>query len=145
MDKVGEKKGIELDELSLKRLKKAGRWGMFIGIVGLTALATMLIAGLLAGTFLAAFSASDTSGGIPDEIIVAAAVAGGIILLSPVFFLLRFSRHIIHAGRENDGTSLTKAIRNLTLYFTYIGILLIILIAAYIAILVISGSSLSLI
>ncbi|MCU0409258.1 MAG: hypothetical protein MUD02_09950 [Bacteroidales bacterium] len=145
MNTASDKKSMELDDLSLSRLLRAGRWAMFIGVAGLTLLGVLIAGGLLAGTFLAAFSKGDTGSGISDTVVVISALAASVICLFPVFFILRFSRNIIHAVNNRDQASMKKAVRNLALYFTYIGLLIILLIIGYLAVLVISGSSLSLI
>jgi hypothetical protein len=145
MNSDSEKKNMELDDLSLLRLNRTGKWGMFIGTFGLIALGIMLVGGALAGVFLTLFKTGDSSSGMPDEMVVITAVMSGIICLFPVFFLLRFSRFIRHAVKHRDAVSLRKAFRNLLLYFTYIGILIIIILLVYIAVLIISGSSLSLV
>ncbi|MCU0408409.1 MAG: hypothetical protein MUD02_05625 [Bacteroidales bacterium] len=145
MNTETEKKSMELDDISLARLRRAGRWAMFIGVSGLTVLGVLIAGGILAGTFLAAFSKGDTGKAISDEVFVISALAASLICLFPVVFILRFSRNVIHAVNNRDQVSLKKAIRNLGLYFTYIGLLIVLLIIGYLAVLVITGSSLSLV
>ena len=145
MKSVSEKKVMELDELSLSRLNRTGKWGLFIGTFGLIGLGIMIVGGALAGVFLTLFNTGDPNSGITDELIVAGAVMAGIIFLFPVFFIIRFSRFIRHAVKYSDNESLRKAFRNLLLYFTYVGILIIIILLVYIAVLIITGSSLSLV
>jgi len=140
-----DKKIIEIDEATLRHLKSAGKWSMFIGIIGFILLGIIIIAGILAGTFLAAFNSGDSGTKLPDALIMAIIIAAGVICLLHVFFLVRFSKHASNAARMNDSTEFKKAIKSLKLYFIYIGILIIILLSGYLAAFVISGSSVSLV
>jgi len=139
------KKKIEIDEATLRHLKSAGKWSMFIGIIGFILLGIIIIAGILAGTFLAAFNSGESGTKLPDALIMAIIIAAGVICLFHVFFLVRFSKHASNAARMNDSTEFKKAIKSLKLYFIYIGILIIILLSGYLAAFVISGSSVSLV
>ena len=140
-----DKKIIEIDEATLRHLKSAGKWSMFIGIIGFILLGIIIIAGILAGTFLAAFNSGESGTKLPDALIMAIIIAAGVICLLHVFFLVRFSKHASNAARMNDSTEFKKAIKSLKLYFIYIGILIIILLSGYLAAFVISGSSVSLV
>ena len=145
MEANPDKKIIEIDEATLRHLKSAGKWSMFIGIIGFILLGIIIIAGILAGTFLAAFNSGDSGTKLPDALIMAIIIAAGVICLLHVFFLVRFSKHASNAVKMNDSTEFKKAIKSLKLYFIYIGILIIILLSGYLAAFVISGSSVSLV
>jgi hypothetical protein len=145
MEASPDKKKIEIDEVTLRHLKSAGKWSMFIGIIGFILLGIVIVAGILAGTFLAAFNAGDPDSKLPDAVIVAIALITVVICLFHVFFLVRFSKHASNAVRLHDSNEFRKAVKSLKLYFVYIGILIIILLSGYLAALVISGSSVSLV
>jgi len=145
MEANPDKKNIEIDEVTLRHLKSAGKWSMFIGIIGFILLGIIIVGGILAGTFLAAFNTADSGSELPDAVIMAIVLTTGVISLFHVFFLVRFSKHASNAVSHKDSTEFKKAIKSLKLYFIYIGILLIILISGYLAALVISGSSVSLV
>jgi hypothetical protein len=145
MEANTEKRSIEIDEITLRHLKSAGKWSMFIGIIGFILLGIIIVAGILAGTFLAAFNTGDTGTKLPDAVVMAIVLSIGVICLFHVFFLVRFSKHASNAVRLHDSNEFKKAVKSLKLYFVYIGILIIILLSGYLAALVISGSSVSLV
>jgi len=145
MEASPDKKNIEIDEVTLRHLKSAGKWSMFIGIIGFILLGIIIVAGILAGTFLAAFNKGDSGFILPDALIMIIMLAVAVICLFHVFFLMRFSKHASNAVRLHNSTELKKAIKSLKLYFIYIGILIIILLSGYLAALVIAGNSVSLV
>jgi heme/copper-type cytochrome/quinol oxidase subunit 2 len=69
-------------------------------------------------------------------------VAGAIYFL-PVFFLFRFSRNTRDAIQNLDRLKLAKGFNNLRLYFTYIGIMVIVVLSIYVVALIAAGASLS--
>jgi len=145
MEASPDKKNIEIDEVTLRHLKSAGKWSMFIGIIGFILLGIIIVAGILAGTFLAAFNKGDSGFILPDALIMIIMLAVAVICLFHVFFLMRLSKHASNAARLHNSTELKKAIKSLKLYFIYIGILIIILLSGYLAALVIAGNSVSLV
>jgi magnesium-transporting ATPase (P-type) len=145
MEPLIENRKIELDQETLNHLNTARKWSMFIGIIGFILLGIIIVAGILAGTFLAAFNTGDSGSDLPDAVVMAVVLTTGIISLFHVFFLVRFSKHASNAIRLHDSNEFKKAVKSLKLYFIYIGILIIILLSGYLAAFVISGSSVSLI
>ncbi len=67
----------------------------------------------------------------------------GAISLFPVLYLFRFSKNIRDAVQNNDQQKLDSGIKNLKKYFTFIGILVIIALAAYALGLIYAGASMS--
>ena len=145
MEANPEKRGIEIDEITLRHLKRAGKWSMFIAIIGFIILGVILIAGVIAGTFLASFKAGDTGSKLPDALVMAIVLFTGVLSLFPVFFLVNFSKHASNAVRLHDSVEFKKAIKSLMRYFTYVGIIIILILSGYLAALFISGRSVSLV
>jgi heme/copper-type cytochrome/quinol oxidase subunit 2 len=81
--------------------------------------------------------------GIPESIMILVIIIVGFIYFFPVFFLLRFSRNIRDAIQNLDQKKLLKGFRNLRLYFTYIGILVIVVLTIYALGLLFAGASMS--
>jgi len=138
-----EYKRIEVEQDTLAHLNTARKWAMFLAIMGFIFLGLALIIGLLAGTFLTAFSTGQKGLGIPESMMFIPVILLGAIYFFPVLFLFRFSKHTSHAINTLDKLAFHKAIRNLKAYFAYMGILIIIILTLYIVVLVVAGSSLA--
>jgi len=134
---------IEMDQETLKHLNTARKWAMFLAITGFIFLALVVIIGLIAGTFLTAFSTGEKGLGIPESLMFIPVLLIGAIYFFPVLFLFRFSKHAHHAIQTFDKLAIHKAIKNLKAYFAYIGILIIVILAIYILALIVAGSSMA--
>lgn len=143
METSPEIKKIEIDEKILKYLNTARRWAMFLAIIGFIILGLFIVVGLLAGTFLSVFSLSDKGLGLSESLMFIPVLLVGIIYFFPGLFLFRFSKHTGHAVQTLDKEELRKAIRSLKSYFVYIGVLIILVIFCYVAVIIFEGPSLS--
>jgi heme/copper-type cytochrome/quinol oxidase subunit 2 len=70
-------------------------------------------------------------------------VVVGAIYFFPVFFLFRFSKKTRDAIQNLDSQKLLKGLNNLRLYFTYIGVMVIVVLTIYVVALIAAGASLS--
>jgi hypothetical protein len=143
MEAPTEIKKIEIDQETLAHFDTTRKWAMFLAIIGFIFLGLLLIIGLLAGTFLSAFSTGENSIGIHGPLMFIPIILMAAIYFFPVLFLFRFSKHASHAVHNYDKMEFHKAIKNLKAYFAYIGILLILVLSLYLVILVVAGSSLA--
>jgi hypothetical protein len=143
MEAAPENKRIEVEQDTLAQLNTARKWAMFLAIMGFIFLGLVLIIGLLAGTFLTAFSTGQKGLGIPESMMFIPIILLGAIYFFPVLFLFRFSKHTSHAVNTLSKIEFHKAVKNLKAYFAYIGILIIIILSLYIVILVVAGSSMA--
>jgi hypothetical protein len=143
MESPPEIKKIELEQETLNHLNTTRKWAMFLAIVGFIFLGLLIIIGLIAGTFLTAFSTGEKGLGIPDSLMFIPVVILIVLYFFPVLFLFRFSKHTSHALHTLDKLELHKAIKNLKAFFAYIGILIIIILSIYIVVLIIAGSSMA--
>ena len=132
---------IEIGQETLNNLSTTRRWRMFIAVSGFIILGLIIALGLITGTFLSTFNNSDTTPGIPDLLLLAIVLAAAVIYFFPVFFLFRFSKHASNAVADLNSEELLKAFKYLKRYFVYLGILLIIVIACYIAGLILEGTA----
>jgi hypothetical protein len=140
-----ETRKIEIEQETLKHLNTARKWAMFLAITGFIFLGLIVIIGLIAGTFLTAFSTGEKGLGIPESLMFIPVLLIGAIYFFPVLFLFRFSKHAHRAVQTFDKLALHKSIKNLKACFAYIGILIIIVLTIYILVLVVAGSSIALI
>jgi hypothetical protein len=138
-----ETRKIEIEEKTLSHLNTASKWAMFLAIVAFIFLGLILIIGLLAGTFLSAFSTGEKGLGIPESLMFIPVLLIGVIYFFPVLFLFRFSKFAHRAIQTLDKLELNKAIKNLKACFAYIGILIIIILTLYILVLIVAGSSMA--
>jgi hypothetical protein len=141
METPPENRKIEIEQSTLKQLNTARKWAMFLAIIGFIFLGIMIVVGLIAGTFLKTFSSGDNSFGLSDSLMIISIILLALIYFFPVLFLFRFSKYISRAIQNLDKLQFHKAIKNLKLYFAYIGILIIIVLSIYLVILIVAGSS----
>lgn len=143
METPGEEKKIEIEPQTLKHLNTARKWAMFLAIIGFIIVGIMIIIGLLAGTFLTAFSSGQKGLGIPGSLTFIPVLLISAVYFFPVLFLFRFSKYSSHAIQKFDSMEFNKAIKNLKYYFAYIGIVFIAILTLYIIILIVAGSSMA--
>lgn len=139
---IGPRK-LELDQESLNHLNTIRKWTMFLAIIGFIVLGIIIAAGLIAGTFLSAFSYGKLNTIFPGPLVLVPVFIIALIYFFPGLFLFRFSKHTAHAVIKLDKKELYKAIKNLKLYFVYVGIIIIIGLLLYIATLIITGTSMA--
>lgn len=143
METPQEIRKIEIDQDTLKHMNTARKWAMFLAIIGFIFLGLMVVIGLMAGTFLTAFSTGEKALGIPGSLMFIPVLFFGLVYFFPVLFLFRFSKHTSNAIQNLDKLSFHKSMKNLKAYFAYIGILLIIILSLYILVLIVAGSSMA--
>jgi hypothetical protein len=138
-----ENRKIEIEQETLKHLNTTRKWAMFLAIMGFIFLGLIIIIGLLAGTFLTAFSSGEKGLGIPESFMFIPILLIALVYFFPVLFLFRFSKHTSHAIQHLDKLELHKALKNLKYFFAYLGVLIIIVFSLYIVVLIVAGSSMA--
>jgi len=134
---------IEIEQESLNYLNTTRKWAMFFSIIGFIFLGILLVAGLVAGTFLSVFNSPEMGGGIPQVLVFALVFILALVYFFPILFLFRFSKHTANAVQTLSKEELNKAFRSLKSYFVYIGVLLIIVLVIYFIGLVVAGTSMA--
>jgi len=143
METPSEERKLEIDHDTLKNLNTIRIWTTFLSVLGFILIGLFIIAGIATGMFLTTFSTTKETLGIPESMVIILSFVAGAISLFPVLFLFRFSKNIRDAVQNNDQQKFDRGIRNLKKYFTFIGILVIIALAAYALGLIYSGASMS--
>jgi uncharacterized membrane protein len=143
MDIPSEENKIDIGPEALKNLNSTRKWTMFLAVLGFIFLGIMIITLAATGTFLAAFKTREADLGLPESLIMTLFGVVAIIFYLPVLFLFRFSRNTRDAVQNRDKEKLDKAFRNLRIYFTYFGILVIIILSLYLLALILAGSSMA--
>lgn len=134
---------IRIDTEILNNLNATRKWTTFISVLGFIFLGLLIFIGAITGTFLTAFKSEETNLGIPESMMLLIFALTALIYFFPVFFLFRFSRHTRNAVQKLDRDEFYKASKNIRAFFTYIGIMAIIVITVYLVALVVAGASIS--
>lgn len=134
---------LEIGKDHLSNLDSTRKWTMFLSVLGFIILGLIIVAGLATSLFLNAFKTREASLGIPESLIIIIIIIIAAIYFFPVFFLFRFSRNIRDAVQNNDTQKLSRGFRNLRLYFSYIGIMVIVVLSVYVVLLFFAGASMS--
>ena len=134
---------IEIDQETLNHLNTTRKWTMFFAILGFIFIGLMIIAGVLATTFMSFFDSQET-GSIPKGLILIIFLAISLLYFFPVLFLFRFSKHTGNAVQTLNKEELRLGFKNLKSYFVYIGVMLIIVLSVYFIALIVAGTSMAL-
>src|SRR5512133_1736829 len=97
METPPETRKIEIEQETLNHLNTTRKWAMFLAIIGFIFLGLIVIIGLIAGTFMTAFSTGEKDLGIPDSLMFIPIILLVVIYFFPVLFLFRFSKHTSRA------------------------------------------------
>jgi heme/copper-type cytochrome/quinol oxidase subunit 2 len=143
METTSEDRKIEIGSEILNNLNSTRKWTTFLSVLGFIFLGLLIVAGLTTSLFLTTFKTQEANLGIPESVMIIIFIVIGAIYFCPVFFLFRFSRNTRDAIQNLDRKKMAKGINNLRLYFTYIGIMVIIVLSIYVVALIAAGASLS--
>jgi magnesium-transporting ATPase (P-type) len=143
METPTEIRKIEIDEKTLNNLDTTRKWAMFLSIIGFIILGLIITIGLIAGTFFTVFNSGGKELGVPESLMFIPILLLAVIYFFPVLFLFRFSKRTGHAVHTLDKEELHKAFRSLKSYFVYIGILIIVVLLCYVAVLILAGHSIA--
>ena len=143
MEPTTENRKIEIEQETLNYLNTTRKWTMFLAVIGFIFLGLFIIIGVIAGTFLSAFKAGQTSLGVPETLLYIIFIVLAAIYFFPILFLFRFSKHTANAVQTLSKEELHKAFRNLKAYFIYLGVLIIIGLSIYVVALIIAGTSMA--
>jgi len=143
METTSEDRKIEMGPEILDSLNSTRKWTTFLAILGFIFLGLLIVAGLVTSVFLSTFKTTQANLGVPESLMIFFFIVAGAIYFFPVLFLFRFSRNMRDAIQNFDRHKLEKGFRNLRLYFTYIGIMVIIVLSIYVVALLFAGASIS--
>lgn len=143
MENIHDENKIEIGTESFNNLNSVWRWTMFLSVLGFIFLGLLIVAGLAASLFLTTFKSREAAFGIPESLMIIIFIIIAAIYFFPVFFLFRFSKNIRDALHNLDPGKLSKGFRNLRSYFTYIGVMVIVVVSIYIVLLFFAGASMS--
>lgn len=159
MENSLENKRVEIGQEALGYLDSTRKWTMFFAILGFVVMGLMLVGSLALGSLIGGLTSGlsnmqgmegveglDTAkaaGGIAGVAIFIVMLIFAIIYFFPLLYLLRFSKHSKKAVAEQDGNEMTLALKNMKMYWKYLGILVIILLAVNLIFFLIFGASMA--
>ena len=143
METPTEERKIEMGPAILESLNSTRKWTTFLAILGFIFLGLLIVAGLVTSLFLTTFKTTQANLGVPESFMILLFIVAGAIYFFPVLFLFRFSKNTRDAIQNLDRQKLEKGFRNLRLYFTYIGIMVIVVLSIYVVGLLFAGASMS--
>jgi hypothetical protein len=120
---------MNVDDYGIRMLGKAAKWARFIGIFWMVVLALMVVASLMASSFLAnQLSSIETMApyagffrnGGPIIVVIAIVFAG--IAVIPAIFLFNFGNNMQKAVLYSDGQAFEKAFTALKVCFIILAI-----------------------
>lgn len=114
-------------------LRLAGKWGMFLSILGFIFMGLMVFAGFIisiALSFIPTVTASPLP--FPPFLFGFLYLVIGAVYFFPILYLYRFSSGIKQALAQNDQDRLTRAFYYLKAQYRFIGILMIVMLALYV-------------
>ena len=135
---------LSIDPVTKTHLSEAAKWARFLAIVGMIALALMIIFGIFGSAMLFSSAGSmdgygaSGMGAYGSGIFAAYMIMVAVLYFFPLLFTLRFANKMRAALNANDQQALNTSFQNLKICFRYIGILTIIGLA-FMAIAVIFG------
>jgi hypothetical protein len=141
MEIIAESRKMEIEQETLNNINTTRKWTMFISILGFIFLGLLFVIGAITGSFLIAFNSNEKVLGITESLMFIPIILLALLYFFPVLFLFRFSKHAGNAVHKLDKTALHNAIKNLKYFFVYMGVLIIVILILYVAILIVTGTS----
>jgi len=123
---------MEISKQAEKYLMEMSKWATFIAIVGFIAIALLVVMSFSIGTIMANLPDEYLGGISPNFFAFFYLITAGIYFI-PVFFLFQFGHKTKQALINKDSSLLTFGLKKLNAHYKFIGILLIIGIVLYFA------------
>ena len=141
MDNSEEITKIEIEAETLKDLDRTRKWTMFLAILGFIGIGVLLIVGIFACIFLSVFNKGDTAHSYPGWLVCIIIIEVSVIYFFPMLYIFRFSKFLSGVAKTYDKEELKKAFKNLRSHFTYIGIMVIVMLVIYVITFLAMGAS----
>lgn len=125
--------GLSLNNEMLGYLSDSAKWARFLAIVGFVVVGLMIIASFFIGTMASQYGGMGMSGGFITVIYLIFAV----IYFFPLLYLYRFGNEMRNALNTKDNILLTESFYNLRKHYNFIGVLTMIILILYGAMLLI--------
>ena len=135
---VEEEKSWKLHEQSLQYIEEAAKWAKFLAIVGFFILAMLLLVALITGFVLPQMNQGQEvmaygTSFVSPHLLMLFYVLVAALYFFPILYLYRFASRSLSAIKEKDSNRLNTAFKSLKSHFKFIGILILINLAVYVA------------
>jgi protein-S-isoprenylcysteine O-methyltransferase Ste14 len=122
---------IKLNMKAVMELKSAGRWSMFLAILGFFGLGIMFLIAILFG-FSGGILPTGTNLNFPMYMVSIVYLVLIAIYFIPIYYLFQFSKRTSNILIRPDDSNILEAFSYLRRHYQYIGILTIIVLSLYI-------------
>ncbi len=126
------KNDLNLNSAIQTNLETTRKWAMFIAIVGFVFMALIVIFGFSLGSIMNSVTGEDPLPGFSSFFLGFIYLIFGLIYFFPLLYLFRFAKFTKKGVQEMDQRSFELAFDNLKSHYTYIGVLLAIIMGLYV-------------
>ncbi|MBN1396795.1 MAG: hypothetical protein JXA06_02075 [Bacteroidetes bacterium] len=123
-----QQKNLQVTPESISHLVSIRKWALFLSIMGFIGSAFMVLGGFFMGAMSRAFDHSEFGGTFSSIFIMVLYVGLGILYFFPSLFLFKFSSYLKSAIETCLDSKLTEALGSLRSFFTFTGVMTIIMI-----------------
>jgi hypothetical protein len=141
MDKSTDKKNINIGKETVKNLITIRRWTLFLSIAGFIFFGLFVAIGIVAVIFHFTFFPEGEGGFFSELLLTILFLASSVIFCLSMLYLHRLTMVISSIIRSNNKQDIIKAVDNLKLFFVFLGILLIMVLACYLIVIMVSVSA----
>ena len=127
---------IGLTQEAVKHLDQTRKWTMFLSVLGFIFLGILILAGIFMSLSMSMLDSASAMGPVSGIFIAIIFIIIAVICFFPYLFLYRFSVHAKSSLAQSDARDLTYALKNLSSYYTFIGVLTVIVLGIYALVLV---------
>lgn len=129
---------MQLSEQAKKHLLEASKWASFISIIGFIAIALLVVMSFSIGTIMANLPEGSLGGISPTFFSFFYLIMAGVYFI-PVFFLFQFGQKTKQALIDEDHNLLAFGLKKLKAHYKFLGIVLIVCIALYFALMILGA------
>jgi len=126
---------MQISEQAKQHLLEASKWAIFISIVGFIAIALLVVMSFSIGAIMANLPEGSLGGISPTFFSFFYLIMAGIYFI-PVFYLFQFGQKTKEAIVNEDNSLLTFGLKKLKAHYKFLGIVLVIGIALYFALMI---------
>ena len=112
-------------------LKSISGWAKFLSILGFISVLFLIAFGISFGPIMKRVSPDSPVSHMPTLMFTVIYIVFGVIYFFPFYFLIRFAVKVKQALKNNEQQALNEGFRSLQSHYTFIGILVAILVGIY--------------
>jgi hypothetical protein len=132
MNDIEQQKKLELTKYDIHNLEGIRKWALFLSIIGFIFLAILILFGFSMGTIMSQLGEEEALVGFPSYLFGIIYLIIGLIYFFPILFLYQFAVNARKGIQLTDSGFLSQAFKKLKDHYTYIGILMAIVLSLYV-------------